>query len=986
MSDTESNDSTTGQRLHQVKVVLKGADNYTTWERRIGSTLMGLDLLSAIQVPRANPLQALFEKVPNATANSSDKPTKEEPDKVEPIKFPSLRKRQKAWDIIYSSLSDNIISRLSLNAGDRNIADSHCLWKELKASYGVSTMQEFARRLNVIFSTAIPENKDPMPYLSQINAAFTECAQSGHLAMDDRLLAAAMLKALPASYRIICQSEYAKPTLVSTTVASSIRVKWERQASSGSGNLSNVSAGLIAPSRPPQQSQQRQGGHPDPATYCPIHKSTSHLLSQCNVALQVFKPTEGAQPQGPTPRVNIAAITADNTTYIASALRTGPPIFSRDGYYVDSGATEHIVSSNYRFIEKRPCVRSISTADEKSHLTTHMGKVRVTDGLILDNVLLVPTLKCNLISVNRLFAAGFDVRFSQDQVNVYHNEQLLAQAPFVDGLYTLTASYHPPLSAHLAESTDHLLYWHRRLGHRSFREVVRLGSEGLLGSDWRNVTVEELSNASCPSCIIGKGRRLPHHPRPDREPSPNDLVHIDIWGPAQTQSPSGSRYFLTCYDDHTKHVRLYPLKTKDQALPRFAEYIKLVENQCSTKIKRVRMDNGGQFSSSAFQKLLSDHGIIPNFVPPDAHAQNGWVERAHLTILNSVRTLLADTELPPSFWLEAASYSVHVMNRLPDLLTRNVPYTMWSGRSVDPSHLYPFGAPCYVRNHMQKNKLGPRYFQALLMGWQEDSEHVIRYYDPAAWVFNYSRDVVFQPPSDGQVGAQPVMPDVNPNMQIDTVPNYTPAVPTPDSTLTPDFSASSRHRRSDTLPVAPATPSQSTRPLTLPETPARPGPRSVTLPPQPPVGPFERTQPAQAVTESSQTPLSYPESLPSSPISPLATQTYRDLIRSDRPLGPGGELGNEAENNNEEDDTISISTWSDHSQDPLALLAAGLRLAEFQSTPMALLVNGLEHAELNPTTYRQARNSGQWEHWKAAMDDKLAKMEQYKVFQVIPRT
>lgn len=998
MSDNESDDSHNGQRLPTVKTILKGAENYTTWDRQIGSTLMGLDLLSTIQVPRPNPLLGLVGK------EATDAP----PPNEDPLPFtpkpkvPSSKKRQRAWYIIYSSLSNDIISRLSLNAGDWNIADAYLLWNELKTSYGVSTMQEFARRLNIIFSTNIPENKDPMPYLSRINAAFTECAQAGHLALDDRLLAAAMLKALPASYCIICQSEYAKPTLVSTSVAASICVEWDRQVSSGAVIPTNdsASAGLVARPQYPQQPR------PDPKSYCPIHKSNSHPLSKCQVALQVFQPAAVTQPPA---KANIAMTVEP---YIASALRMSPTVYRCDGYYVDLGATEHIASDDYRFLEMQPCMRPISTANDQIHYTTHVGKVQLADGFVLDDVLLVPSLKCNLISVNRLFAAGFKVIFSETDVGIWDNTKLLVKAPFANGLYTITASFHPPISANLAESADPLLYWHRRLGHRSFREVARLGSEGKLGKDWRHVTVKELSNAICVPCIIGKGKRLPHHARSDRENSPNNLVHIDLWGPAPTQSPSGTRYFLTCYDDHTKHLRVYGLKTKDQALARFADYIKLVETQCSTKIKRVRLDNGGEFTSGAFQCLLADHGIIPNFVPPDAHGQNGRVERAHLTIANTVRTLLADTDLPPSFWFKATNYTVHVLNRLPDLVSRHVPYTQWSGHTVDLSHLRPFGTECYIRNHTQKNKLGPRYFKALLVGWQEDSEHVVWYYNPAARVFGYSRNVVFAPPSQGSVGVdsapQPPLPSKAPS-----------EIPLDDLSERLDvIAAGSQPSPSrSTLPATPSTPTaqQISHPLGPPKAPARPGPQSIPLPSQPPVGPFERVQPAQAATESSQTPPAEFSSLPSSPITPLATKTFLDLqeggvtstpmisslpsspitplatqIFQDLRNPPSGTGGETSRNDNHDESPVtyndSLTLSSDDSNDPIALLAAGLQTAELKQIPVTLLVNSLDHADLNPTSYRQARNSGQWEHWKAAMDDELAKMEQYKVFQIMPRT
>ncbi len=58
-------------------------------------------------------------------------------------------------------------------------------------------------------------------------------------------------------------------------------------------------------------------------------------------------------------------------------------------------------------------------------------------------------------------------------------------------------------------------------------------------------------------------------------------------------------------------------------------------------------------------------GIEHIKVPPDAHTQNGRVERVHLTILNGVRTVLTHSGLGPEFWAEAANYIAYTRNRTP---------------------------------------------------------------------------------------------------------------------------------------------------------------------------------------------------------------------------------------------------------------------------------------------------------------------------------
>jgi transposase InsO family protein len=117
------------------------------------------------------------------------------------------------------------------------------------------------------------------------------------------------------------------------------------------------------------------------------------------------------------------------------------------------------------------------------------------------------------------------------------------------------------------------------------------------------------------------------------------------------------------------------MKAKSEALQKSNKYIALVQNHCKTIIKQIPTDNGAEFTSQSFQKLLAHNGILATKVPPDAHSQNGRVEQAHLTILNAVCTLLTNTSLPLTFWAEAASYSVHVRNRVSDAKSK-----------VDPIH------------------------------------------------------------------------------------------------------------------------------------------------------------------------------------------------------------------------------------------------------------------------------------------------------------
>jgi transposase InsO family protein len=122
---------------------------------------------------------------------------------------------------------------------------------------------------------------------------------------------------------------------------------------------------------------------------------------------------------------------------------------------------------------------------------------------------------------------------------------------------------------------------------------------------------------------MGKGTRLPSPPAEDIcATTPGELIHIDLWGPATVTSIGGARYFLTCYDDYSRKVRLSFLKQKSDAFTAIKAYIALVERQLGTKVKTLRSDNGGEFTSKEWDSYMHQLGIQHIRVPPDAHAQN----------------------------------------------------------------------------------------------------------------------------------------------------------------------------------------------------------------------------------------------------------------------------------------------------------------------------------------------------------------------------
>jgi hypothetical protein len=224
----------------------------------------------------------------------------------------------------------------------------------------------------------------------------------------------------------------------------------------------------------------------------------------------------------------------------------------------------------------------------------------------------------------------------------------------------------------------------------------------------------------CIGCLEGKAKRLASHENNKRAEKPLVNVSVDLWGPSSVPSRKGYYYFLTCYDDHSKYVHVTPLKNKSDAANALRNYASLAENQLDRTIKTIRSDQGGKFTSNAHKAWALDKGIKMIYTPTAAHNQNARVERMHLTLMNNVRTNLADSWLALPFWVDALRHAVYTRNRIPDN-AGTTPYSRFmpnlGNKGVDYKHFKAFGDQCIYRIAQAQSKLAPRGRKGRIIGY-----------------------------------------------------------------------------------------------------------------------------------------------------------------------------------------------------------------------------------------------------------------------------
>src|SRR6266545_8280488 len=114
------------------------------------------------------------------------------------------------------------------------------------------------------------------------------------------------------------------------------------------------------------------------------------------------------------------------------------------------------------------------------------------------------------------------------------------------------------------------------------------------------------------------------------------------------------------------------------------------------KIHRLHMDRA--YELSAWSDYCQQHNILHEFTAPYSSAQNELAECAIWTTVDDVRTLLHDSGLSHSFWVEAAAYSIHAHNVIPSRRhPGKIPLEAFTGKRQDISHLRVFGAKCWAK-------------------------------------------------------------------------------------------------------------------------------------------------------------------------------------------------------------------------------------------------------------------------------------------------
>lgn len=452
-------------------------------------------------------------------------------------------------------------------------------------------------------------------------------------------------------------------------------------------------------------------------------------------------------------------------------------------WVVDSAATSHMCH-DHRAFNSLKCLYPgdyppVEVANNEKVLVRGIGDIRMelidTAGrhfkIVLPDVLFVPKLAHNLLSVRKICSHGHEVSFGAKGSRIHFAKGQVVDIPLISKLFVLeqnvqgemdyiasvpdtdkallldaagnqvllenadtgvsapgvTATPVTPVVEQQQRQTGSTLVvpsceatlqeWHERTGHTDKGKLRKLAQSV------NGMKVKKGKDTQCEACLAGKMVKIPFHSTERKTTQRGQLVHSDVSGPHRTPTFGNKHvYAIVFVDDFSRYIRVYTMAKKSDAIERFKLY-------CAEEgtPDALRIDGGGEYLGD-FKKYCLEHHIKMEKTLPYTPEQNGVAERMWRTLFGMVRTVLFASGLGAEWWGLALEYAVYNRNRCLSTVLETTPFELYFNRKPNLANLKAFGSKVYVLNEDPKRgKLESRGLEGIFLGYGASTKTYVVY-------------------------------------------------------------------------------------------------------------------------------------------------------------------------------------------------------------------------------------------------------------------
>jgi len=234
---------------------------------------------------------------------------------------------------------------------------------------------------------------------------------------------------------------------------------------------------------------------------------------------------------------------------------------------------------------------TICIADGTLSKVMGKGSVKISRDIILNSVLYVPKLNCNLLSVSKLTKdLNHFTNFSHNmcEFHILESGMTIGNPKECVGLYLIQdeeTKAHSCVVEH-SGAENSIMLWHYRLGHPNFMYLRKM-FPALFNNNKQILQCEvcQLSKHTRNNCVA-------QHYKPTQ---PFSLIHSDVWRPLRVNNITRARWFVIFIDDHTKVTWIFLMKEKFDVGKIFENFHSMVQAQFQANIKIFKTNNGHEY-------------------------------------------------------------------------------------------------------------------------------------------------------------------------------------------------------------------------------------------------------------------------------------------------------------------------------------------------------------------------------------------------------
>ncbi|CAN1753150.1 Retrovirus-related Pol polyprotein from transposon TNT 1-94 [Linum perenne] len=389
---------------------------------------------------------------------------------------------------------------------------------------------------------------------------------------------------------------------------------------------------------------------------------------------------------------------------------------------------------------------SVTLGDNSTCEIIGIGNIGLKEKTFLRKVMLVKGLKHNLISISQLCGNTNRVIFEGSLCYIENitTKEVLFTGYRKGNIYLVNFSNISNMSEMCLHSVkgETQMDWHRKLGHVSIGILSKLSSKNLVRGLPK---ISSIKDFFCDACAKGKQTRTSFKAKSIISTTePLELIHMDLFGPANIGTLGGKYYCFVLVDDFSRFCWIFLLASKDEAAEKFKSFVVKVQRELSLPVKSIRSDNGGEFVNDRFSKFTNDEGIHHTFSAARTPQQNGVAERKNRTLIEIARTMLNDYKLPKKFWGEAVNTACYITNRaLIRAGLKKTPYELLKKRPPNIGYFRAFGCKCFILNSKDHlGKFDAKSDEGIFIGYASSSK-AYRVYNKRTLKVEESVNVIF---------------------------------------------------------------------------------------------------------------------------------------------------------------------------------------------------------------------------------------------------